>query len=172
MLESSRAWTIFIMLFISSFEIIEVVVPEPRIFFWISASIAEAAAVIPNKAKAVYAKRIATFINGPASLLNNDAKKPPYWIILKICALESFKSADILLLNRFLSFVFRLVVSNSLCARSFKLNILNSFSELCLFYFWQLFLVFLVAYLSILNSLYCIQPFICSGHFCCSFCKF
>ena len=37
------------MLFICSSEIISVVVPEPCItFFWIPASIAEAAAVIPN----------------------------------------------------------------------------------------------------------------------------
>ena len=36
------------MSFISLFENIKVVVPEPCIFFWIPASIAEAAAVIPN----------------------------------------------------------------------------------------------------------------------------
>ena len=35
------------MLFVSSFEIIKVVVPEPY-FFWIPALIAEAVAVIPN----------------------------------------------------------------------------------------------------------------------------
>ena len=50
-LESSRVWIIFFMSFISSFEIIKVVVPEPCIFFWIPASIAEAAAVIPNGAR-------------------------------------------------------------------------------------------------------------------------
>ena len=36
---------------ISLFQIIKVVVPEPCISFWIPASIAEAAAVIPNGAK-------------------------------------------------------------------------------------------------------------------------
>ena len=61
-------------------------------FFWIPASIAEAAAVIPNGAKTFFAKGIATFINGTANLLNNDAKNPPDWIVLEICALESFKS--------------------------------------------------------------------------------
>ena len=68
-LESSRAWTIFIMSFISLFEIIKVVVhgaedkgrPEPCIFFWIPASIAEAAAVIPNRAKTFFAKAICYF---------------------------------------------------------------------------------------------------------------
>ena len=64
------------MSFISLFEIIKVVVPEPFYFilFWIPASIAEAAAVIPNGAKTFFAKGIATFINGPANLLNNDLK--------------------------------------------------------------------------------------------------
>ena len=40
-------------------------------FFWIPASIAEAAAVIPNRAKMFFAKETATFSNGPANLLNN-----------------------------------------------------------------------------------------------------
>ena len=43
-------------------------------FFLIPASIAEGAAVIPNGAKTLFAKAIATFINGPANLLNNDLK--------------------------------------------------------------------------------------------------
>ena len=50
-------------------------------FFSIPASIAEVATVIPNRAKTFFAKGIATFINGPANLLNND---PPDWIILEI----------------------------------------------------------------------------------------
>ena len=69
------------MSFISSFEINKVVVPEQWIFFWIPASIAEAAAVIPNGAKTFFAKGIATFINGPANLLN---KNPTDWVILEI----------------------------------------------------------------------------------------
>ena len=72
---------------------------------WIPASIAEAAAVIPNGAKTFFAKGIATFINGPANLLNYDPKNPPDWTILEIWALESFKSLDVLLLKAFLSFV-------------------------------------------------------------------
>ena len=86
------------MLFIFSFEIIKVVVPQLCIFFWIPASIAEAAAVIPTGAKIIFAKGAATFINGPANLLNNDPKNPD-WIMLEIWALESFKSVAILLLN-------------------------------------------------------------------------
>ena len=41
-------------------------------FFRMPASIAEAAAVIPNEAKVFFANGTATFINGPANLLNND----------------------------------------------------------------------------------------------------
>ena len=55
-------------------------------FFWVPASIAEAAAVIPNGAKTCFAKGIATFIIGQANLLNSDPKNPPDWIILGICA--------------------------------------------------------------------------------------
>ena len=65
------------MSFISSFEIIKVVALGPCIFFWISVSIAEAVALIPNGAKTFFAKEIATLINRPANLLNNDPKNPP-----------------------------------------------------------------------------------------------
>ena len=46
-------------------------------FFLISASIAEAAGVIPNGAKIFFAEAIDTFINRPANLLKNDRKNPP-----------------------------------------------------------------------------------------------
>ena len=36
--------------------------------------------------KHFFAKGIATFINGPANLLNNDPKNPPDWIISEIWA--------------------------------------------------------------------------------------
>ena len=68
-----------------------------HVFFCIPASNAEAAAVIPNWAKTFFAKGTAIFINGPANLLNKDSKNPSDWIILLICALESFMSADLLL---------------------------------------------------------------------------
>ena len=61
---------------ISLFEIIKVVLPEPCIFL-IPTSIAEAAVVIPNGAKTLFATGIAAFINGPANLINNDLKNPP-----------------------------------------------------------------------------------------------
>ena len=39
--------------------------------------IAEAAAVTPNGAKIFFAEGAATFISGPANLLNNDPKNLP-----------------------------------------------------------------------------------------------
>ena len=76
-LEFSRAWTIFIMSLIFSFEIIKIVVPEPWIFFSILALNAEAAAVIPRAAKIFSARGTSTFNNGHANLLNNDPKNLP-----------------------------------------------------------------------------------------------
>ena len=76
----------FIMSFLSSFEIIKVVVLEPCIFL-IPASISEAAAVIHNGAKKNFDKGTATFINGLAILLNNKPRNSPDWIILDILEL-------------------------------------------------------------------------------------
>ena len=75
------------MLFISFFfGIIRVVVSESCIYCGIAASIAEAAAVIPNGAKMIFANGTATFINrrANAKLLNNEHRSPPDWIILDI----------------------------------------------------------------------------------------
>ena len=46
-------------------------------FFCILPSIADIAAVKPNGANTFFANGIATFINGPANLLNNLPKNPP-----------------------------------------------------------------------------------------------
>ena len=94
------------MSFISSFEIIKFVVPELCIFSWIPASIAEAAADIPNGAKIFFASRTATFINWPAVLLNSEPKN---WVILYIWALENFISVEMLFSNAFLNLVFVLL---------------------------------------------------------------
>ena len=51
------------------------------IFFCMLPSITDIAAVKPNGANTVLAHGIATFINGPANLLNNLPKKPPDCII-------------------------------------------------------------------------------------------
>ena len=46
--DSSRDLTIFIVSFISSLEIIRVVIPDPNICLWIVESVADTAAVNPN----------------------------------------------------------------------------------------------------------------------------
>ena len=71
---------------ISSFDIISAVAPEPKIFLYIPASAADAAAVNPNGIKAHLANGLITFfingnpvfINGPRSL----PRHPPSYIIL------------------------------------------------------------------------------------------
>ena len=90
------------MTLISSFEIIKLVVLEPCIFVWIPESVAEAEAVIHNRAKVGFA----TFINRIAILLNNAPKNSPDWIYLNIWVLKNFISVDILSSNAFPSVVF------------------------------------------------------------------
>ena len=71
------------MSFISSFEIIKVVTPEPCLFL-IHASIAETAAAISNGSKIFFADGTATFINRPAILLHKEPKNLPHGTILNI----------------------------------------------------------------------------------------
>ena len=54
--------------------------PEPCVFFYILLSIADIAAVKPNGANTFLANGKATFINGPANLLNNLPNNPPDYI--------------------------------------------------------------------------------------------
>ena len=82
-------------------------------FFLNSCDTAEAAAVIPNGAKIFSANRTATFINGPANLLNNESKDPTDWIILDIWASHNFISVDILLSITFLDLAVCLVENNN-----------------------------------------------------------
>ena len=80
-LESSRACTIFIISFISSFETIKVVFPDPNTFLCIPASDADAAAVNPKGIKTLLASGLITFFingnpvfkNGPSNLLKNHS---------------------------------------------------------------------------------------------------
>ena len=58
---------------------------------------------------------IATFINGPANLLNNLPKNPPDCITFFICALLNFISDAKVLLIAFLSLVFCLLLNNNSC---------------------------------------------------------
>ena len=97
--------------------------PSPLIFFCILPSIADIAAVKPNGANTFLANGIATFINGPANLLNNVPKNPHDCINFFICALLNFKSVAILLFIAFLNLVLCLVVNNNSCGSSSLLKI-------------------------------------------------
>ena len=59
----------------SSFENINVAVPDQKIFYWIAASVADTAAVNPNGAKTLLANGISTlFINGKPAVINGLKK--------------------------------------------------------------------------------------------------
>ena len=62
---------------ISSFEIISVVIPDPNIFSWIAASVADAAAVNPNGIKTLLANRLSTFPIKCKPVFCNGPKSPP-----------------------------------------------------------------------------------------------
>ena len=82
--DSSKDLTILMISFIFSFEIINVVIPEPKRFFWITASVAHAAAVNPNGIKTLLANGLSIFpikdnpdlSNGPKSLTENSPDFP------------------------------------------------------------------------------------------------
>ena len=47
--------------FVSSFEIISVALPDPKVFFWVATSVADAAAFNPNGIKTLLACGLSTF---------------------------------------------------------------------------------------------------------------
>ena len=66
------------MSFISSIEIIKVVVPEPRIFFFcIPASAADAAVVNPNGIKTLLSNGLITFFINGNPVFNNGPRRLP-----------------------------------------------------------------------------------------------
>ena len=78
-LESPSTCTIFITSFISSLEVIKVVLPDPNTFLCIHASAADAAAVNPKGVNTLFANGLITFFinrnpvfnNGPSNLPKN-----------------------------------------------------------------------------------------------------
>ena len=60
---------------ISSFDIISVVVPELRIFLYIPASVADAAAVYPNGIKTLLANDLITFFINSNPVFSNRTEK-------------------------------------------------------------------------------------------------
>ena len=93
-------------------------------FLCILPSIADIAPVKPNGANTFLANGNATFINGPANLLNNLPENPPDCIIFFICALLNLISVAELLLIGLRNLVFCLVVNNNSCGFPFLLKFL------------------------------------------------
>ena len=61
--------------FISSFEIIKVVVEDLKILFWIAASVADGSTVNPNGTKTFLGNGVSTiFINSKAALVDGPRK--------------------------------------------------------------------------------------------------
>ena len=87
-------------------------------------SIVDRAAVKPNGANTFLANGNATFINGPAKLLNNLPKNPPDCINFFNCTLLNFISVAELLLIALRNLVFCLVVNNNSCGCSSLLKFL------------------------------------------------
>ena len=65
------------MSFISSFEITKVAVPEPCIFFELLHQLLKQQLLFLVELKYFFSSGKATFINGPAILLNKEPKNPP-----------------------------------------------------------------------------------------------
>ena len=96
--ESLRNLPIFIIPFISSLETIDVVNPDPNIFLWVAASVADAAVINPNGIKILLPNGLSTlsikgnpvFNNGPKGLPQN----PLDCCILWNWAFDSFILAE------------------------------------------------------------------------------
>ena len=121
--DSPSDLTIFIISFISSLEIINVVLPDPNIFLWIAASIA--AAVNPNGIKMLLANGLSTFpikdnpvfSNGPKSLTRNPPDCPVLWSWV----FDNFIQADEPYGKALRSFETYVLVHNNLWGKLFSL---------------------------------------------------
>ena len=74
--DSSRNLTIYMISFISLFEIINVVMPDSNLFFWIAASVAGVTSVNSNGIKTLSANGLSTFF---------VIGKPVSAIVSKVC---------------------------------------------------------------------------------------
>ena len=97
--------------FISSFETIMVFVSDPRIFWFIAASEADAAAVIPSIPKGL----MTLFNNGNPDYKNGakNLKNPPFCILVN-CAFNNLTSVDVWLTMALRRFATSLLVNNNL----------------------------------------------------------
>ena len=99
------------MSFISSFEIIRVVVPDPIIFLFIAASVTDAAAV----SRSIHKVLITLLNNGNPDFNNCDKnlKNPPVYILVN-SAFGNLISVDVRLAKALRRFATCLLVNNNL----------------------------------------------------------
>ena len=106
---------------ISSLEIIYVVIPDPKSFFWIAASVADAAAVNPNGIKSLLASVFSTFFIKWKSVFSNGLwnlpKNSPDCSILCNWVFVDFILANELFPKVLRSLETRVLVSDNLCGK-------------------------------------------------------
>ena len=116
--ESSRDLTILIISSISSFDIIRVLLPDPKIILCISAHETDDAAVNPNVIKTLLANSLITFFIDRILVFNNWPgnlpRSPPDYIILGNWAFENFISFDKSFAKVFCRFKTCILVNNNL----------------------------------------------------------
>ena len=118
---SSRDLIIFVISSTSSFEIINVVIPDLKAFFWIAASLADAGSVNPDGFKTLLANGLSTFYikgkpffsNGPRNLPKNSPNCP----ILDSEFLINFISADKPFSRTLLNLETCVLVNNNFCGK-------------------------------------------------------
>ena len=110
--------------FISSFYIIIVVAPDPNIFLWKSASVADTATVNPNRIKMSLAKGLSSFFIKGKPVFSNGSKtlrrNTPDYSILCNSVFDNFILADELFPKALRSFGTCVLVNNNLCGISFS----------------------------------------------------
>ena len=96
--DSSRDLIIFMIPYISSFEITSAVMLNSKILFWIAASVADAATVNPNSIKTLLANGLSTFSVKEKAVVSNSPKSlprnPPDYPISCKWVFENFTLAD------------------------------------------------------------------------------
>ena len=122
--DSSNDSTLFLISIISSFVIINIVLPDPNIFLWIDVSVADVDVVNPNGVKTLLANDLSTsFVKGNPIFSNgsiSQPKNPSDYPILCGWVVDSFTLAEELLAKALRSFETCVLVNNNLCTKLFS----------------------------------------------------
>ena len=106
---------------ISSFEIISVVIPDPKNYFWTPAFVTDGGTVNLNGIKINLSNSLSTFFLKGKPVFNNDPrnlpKNLPDCLILDNLVFDSFILADELFPKTLGSLKFCALVNNNLCAK-------------------------------------------------------